>query len=339
MLARAVLVPVLCVLAAACGSRGERAIELEGATMGTTYRITIVDAPAGIDLPALAQTVDARLAAINDRMSTYLSDSELTRFNASESTDWFAVSPELVDVVIAATGVSEVSGGAFDVTVGPAVNLWGFGPDGGGATLPDAASVERARARVGHDALEARLTPPALKKDRPDVYVDLSAIAKGHAVDRLCDLLASAGVDNYLVEIGGELRTLGHNASDRDWTIAIEQPRAGVREVQQVIAISGLAVATSGDYRNFFEVDGRRYSHTIDPRTARPVTHGLASVTVVHESTAMADALATALLVLGPDAGAALASRLELAALFVVQDGDGLTASHTPAFERLIYNP
>ncbi len=329
---------VLAVLApAGCDMSGApRAVTLSGPTMGTGYRVTLVDAPEGLDEAALHQAIGEALTDVNDQMSTYLPDSVLSRFNAHANDDWFDVPAELLQVIVAARRVSERSDGAFDVTVGPVVNLWGFGPDGVERLIPDAAAVAAARERVGYRHLRTREAPPALAKGRADVYVDLSAIAKGYAVDRVAALLDAWQIANYLVEIGGELRTRGHNARDADWTIAIERPVSGQRDVQSLIRVAGLSVATSGDYRNFFEVDGRRYSHTIDPRTGRPVTHALASVTVLHESAMQADALATALSVLGPRSGRELAMREGLTALFIIHEGDGLTEMATGGFDELV---
>ncbi len=306
-----------------CGEGSEQQVlALRGATMGTTYSLQIVDPPEDLDRDALAEEVSARLSAINDRMSTYQPSSQLSRFNASSATDWFLVSPELLAVVKAAQAVSEASSGAFDITVGPLVNLWGFGPTVSADVLPSAAEIQAARARVGWQQLDVQRQPPALRKARPDLYVDLSAIAKGYAVDRLAALLGSLAVENYLVEIGGELRGRGVNGRGEPWQIAIERPETSKRAMFRVVALRDIGMATSGGYRNFFEVDGEHYSHTIDPATGRPVDHRLASVTVLAAETMQADAWATALLVLGPERGFELAERLGLAAFFIEHDQD-----------------
>ncbi|MBK1617121.1 hypothetical protein CKO42_01375 [Lamprobacter modestohalophilus] len=328
-----------------CGPGSEqRVLALRGATMGTTYSLQIVEPPAGLDRDALAQQVSTQLSDINGLMSTYQPTSELSRFNASSVTDWFLVSPELVAVVGAAQAVSEASAGAFDITVGPLVNLWGFGPTLTADVLPSAAELQAARARVGWQQLDVQLQPPALRKARPDLYVDLSAIAKGYAVDRVAALIESVGVDNYLVEIGGELRGRGINGRGEPWQIAIERPETSKRAMFRVVALRDIGMATSGDYRNFFEVDGARYSHTIDPATGRPVGHRLASVTVLADQAMEADAWATALLVLGPERGFELAERLGLAAFFIehAQDAPGeesFVTQATTAFNRLSTAP
>jgi thiamine biosynthesis lipoprotein len=316
--------------------RGLQVLALQGSTMGTSYSVQLVAPPAGLDTESLGQGIEAVLEEVNALMSTYRPDSELSRFNASASTDWFDCSAELIKVLAVALQVSDASDGAFDVTVGPLVNLWGFGPEVKPSELPGQAAIDAARARTGYRLLELRESPPALRKARPDLYVDLSAIAKGYGVDRVAELLEGQGIANALVEIGGELRAHGVNGQGEPWRIAVERPLAdGPRRVFRVVGLRDNGMATSGDYRNFFELDGKRYSHTIDPATGRPVQHPLVSVTVLDGEAMVADAWATALLVLGPERGLALAESLGLAALLVSRDGDALTARATAAFEQL----
>ncbi len=315
-----------------CGPH--RPLELAGPTMGTSYSIKIVDPPGELHMDRLADQVTRELDNLVALFSTYDPSSELATFNRVRRTDWETVSAALVNVLTEARQVSELTDGAFDVTVGPLVELWGFGPDESGDRIPSDAEIARLRTRVGYTGLELRASPPALRKQDPDIHVDLSAIAKGYAVDRLALLLESHGISNYLVEIGGELRGRGHNGAGEPWRIGIEQPVTGARNVHAIIAIDSTGVATSGDYRNYFETQGQRYSHTIDPRTGRPVTHALASVTVISPLTMRADALATALMVLGPEEGYALADREGLAALFIVRTADGLVDRQTTAFAR-----
>ncbi len=326
-------------LLAGCGPR-EQTLRLVGQTMGTSWSVQVSRPPAGLDQAALYARISAELAAVNDQMSTYQTDSELSRFNAADSTDWFRVSAELVRLVDSALAISMLTDGAFDVTVGPLVNLWGFGPAVTADQLPAQAEIDAARARVGWGLLATRTEPPALRKARADLYVDLSAIAKGYGVDRLAAVVAEAGITDYLVEIGGELYGRGLNAAGEPWQIAIERPDPGRRAVLQVVALQDRAMATSGDYRNFFELDGARYSHTIDPATGRPVDHQVASVTVLAERCAEADAWATALLVLGPERGRALADARGLAALFVERvaaagpEDDALRLTESAAFAQ-----
>jgi FAD:protein FMN transferase len=329
----ALLLALLLLALAGCGPR-EHTLTLAGPTMGTSWSVQLPKPSARLDQAALYAEINGVLDAVNARMSTYQADSELSRFNAAASTEWFPVSTELVRVVDTALAVSTISDGAFDVTVGPLVNLWGFGPDVQADALPAQADIDAALDRVGWTLLDTRAEPPALRKERPDVYVDLSAIAKGHGVDRVAELLEAKGLTDYLVEIGGELRGRGVNAKGEPWRIAIERPDPGRRAVLRLVALTDQAMATSGDYRNFFELDGRRYSHTIDPATGRPVDHQLASVTVLAERCGEADAWATALLVLGPEQGRALADERGLAALFVERIGEELRVTESAAFAR-----
>ncbi|UCE90600.1 MAG: FAD:protein FMN transferase [Pseudomonadota bacterium] len=307
---------------------------LRGPTMGTTYTVKVVKNPPSLDREKLSSDITGMLDDINAKMSTYDESSELSRFNRADNTEWVTASSELVTVVADAHAVSELTRGAFDVTVGPLVELWGFGPTFTADSIPESAAIEHARARVGFRRIETRTDPPAIRKTHADAAIDLSAIAKGYAVDRLAQHLESLGVRDFLVEIGGEIRTGGVNTRGAPWRIAVERPVATARTVYDGVELRNAAIATSGDYRNFFEHDGTRYSHTIDPNTGQPVTHSLASVTVLHPSAMRADALATALLVLGPEAGYRLAERHHVAALFITRDGDDFADKATPLFEQ-----
>ncbi|MDJ0792657.1 MAG: FAD:protein FMN transferase [Woeseiaceae bacterium] len=320
---------------AACGSDRLPQLELTGTALGTTFKVAIVDAPEGLDTDALEANVVATLATVDGLASTWRDDSELSTLNANPSSDWILVSAELCDMLDRALSVSKTTGGAFDVTVGPLVNLWGFGPDGPVNEPPSDESIAAALVSVGHDKIEADCDAKLVRKDVPALYVDLSGWAKGHAVDELAALLDQTGLGNYLVEVGGEIRVKGHNSEGLGWAVAVEAPTTSERLPQAVVRISDTSVATSGDYRNYFEYDGSNYSHTIDPRTGRPVAHNLAAVTVIDPSTAYADAMATALLVLGPEAGPKLAGELDLAAYFLVREAGAVRETTTTAFDRL----
>ena len=313
----------------ACGNRGPAV--LTGSVMGTAWSVKI----AGEVDETLGLAIQAQLDAVDARMSTYKQDSELSQFNRSLSTDCIGVSPELERVVAEAQYIAELTGGAFDVTAGPLVDLWGFGPEEMSNGLPDEAAIAAARAQVGFEKLGARGAPPALCKSHASLALDLSAIAKGFAVDRVATLLNERGITDYLVEIGGELKAKGRKAGGETWTIGVEQPLILDRRVLRTLPLRDLAAATSGDYRNFFEHNGIRYSHAIDPRTGYPVKHNLSSVTVLDPSAMTADAYATALLVLGDEAGFEFAVRHKVAALFVSRDGDRLTQRLTPVFVSL----
>lgn len=308
---------------------------IAGETMGTTYEVVVTHRPANLSRAAIQSVVDAVLAEVNGHLSGWDPESELARFNATEVTEWVPASALLIEAIDEAQAVSRASGGAFDISVSPLVRAWGFGVGAGEeSAAPAPAELERLRESVGYQKLTSRDSPPALRKIVPALHVDLDGIAPGLALDRIAERLEALGVRDYLVELGGEVRARGRSPSGRPWRVAVEAPIAGERRPLVLVELDGIGVSTSGDYRAFREIDGRRISHTIDPRTAAPVTHGLASVTVLHPSAATADAWATALMVLGPEEGMALARRRELAALFITRTSDGsLLESATAAFE------
>lgn len=299
--------------------------------MGTSYHITVVDVPADVNRAQLQFLVDGALSAVNREMSTYIDGSELMRFNRGPVGESVSASEHLAEVVALSLDIHRRSGGAFDITVGPLVNLWGFGPDPDREDIPTDKDIQARLKQVGSDALAVERNPAGISRSRP-VELDLSAIAKGHGVDRVALLLEGQGIRNYLVEIGGELRTLGKNPGGSDWRIGVESPKPGGRAVQQPIAVSGKSVATSGDYRNYYERDGVRYSHIIDPRTGRPIRHKTASVTVIADTCAEADGWATALNVLDADAALALAERENIPVFLLVKSSGGFQQRYSSAF-------
>lgn len=316
----------------ACGGPGEYH-RTGGPTMGTEYRVIWSGGVACTK--SLAHRIETELQSVNGQMSTYLADSELSRFNRAPAGEWLPVSVQLADVVVLALHLSNQSGGAFDITVGPLVNLWGFGPEQRTGTPTDR-EIDQALTRVGFELLEVRRSPPGLRKRIADLYVDLSAIAKGHAVDRLAVLLEDHDCSDYLVDIGGELRVRGTNAAGESWRIGIESPQAGAGGIEQVLSLSRGALATSGDYRNFRMSGDGRLSHTIDPRTGRPVAHPMASVTVWAETAALADGLATLINVLGPTAGMAFAEHRDTAAMALVRRDGGFDRRYTDRMRELL---
>ncbi|MCP4301126.1 MAG: FAD:protein FMN transferase [Gammaproteobacteria bacterium] len=328
------LLPTL--LVAAC-DRDARLPEYEfsGSAMGTTFNVLLVDPADNISKDWLQARIVETLEGIDKLASTWREDSELSKFNANPASGWIATSVELCEAIASALEVSRQSGGAFDITVGPLVNLWGFGPDGDSFEPPGDEALLAALNKVGYEKLQTRCDEPAVRKGDGAVYVDLSGWAKGHAVDELAVLLDEYQLQNYLVEIGGELRVRGHNAEGLKWAVAIEKPSTTERTPHSVMRVTDTSVATSGDYRNYFDHDGQRYSHTIDARTGRPISHKLAAVTVVSESAAFADAMATALLVLGPTDGPQRAEKLGIAAYFLIRNKMGFDEVTTPDFELL----
>lgn len=324
-------------LLAACGNDNTGVeYELTGSAMGTRYSVKIAEPLAEDAREDLARKVDGVIDGIEDRMSTFIVESDVSRFNASRSTDWIEVSEEVCQAVVASRKLSEMTGGAFDITVGPLVNLWGFGPDTVELAPPPPEEVAAAKARVGYQRLHADCSRPALRKDAPDVYIDLSAWAKGYAVDQVGRLLEQEGIANYLVALGGELRMRGRNGDGEPWSIAIEKPTDNGGAIEMVLQLTDCSASTSGDYRNYFVYQERRYSHLIDGRKGEPISHNLASVTVIAEETAFADPMATALLVLGPEEGMELARQQDIAALFQVRTTDGFTEAMSPAFAEIL---
>lgn len=312
--------------------RGAAYHQHSGFTMGTYYAVTYAGAARCVG--ELSEVLEDELDAVNAQMSTYLPDSELSRFNASNALDWVDVSIELAETIAVALELSKQSQGAFDVTVGPLVNAWGFGPQER-TEPPSAEEVASALARVGYDKLMVDVELSALRKRQVDLYVDLSAIAKGHGVDRLAAVLDRHGCNHFLVDIGGEVRTRGHNASGSDWRVGIEVPD-GSGSIQRVLYLSGQAVATSGDYRNFRVESGSRISHTIDPRRGRPVEHDLASVTVVAERAELADGYATLISVLGAESGLRFARDRDLAVFLIVRQEAGFEERYTAPMTRYL---
>ncbi|MEZ4651253.1 MAG: FAD:protein FMN transferase [Candidatus Eisenbacteria bacterium] len=312
-----------------------------GSTMGTTFHVTWEWRDRAGAGDRLRSEIDRTLETVNDQMSTYREESEIRRFERAPAGEWFAVSPETRDVVEEALALARTTTGAFDPTVSPLVRLWGFGSDGRRTTTPDSAEITAARRRVGSRRIETRLDPPALRRTDDEVSLDLSAIAKGHGVDRVSAVLEEAGAGAYLVEIGGEVRVRGEGPHG-PWRVALEQPAdpsnsgrpdgapgPDQRTGLETLVLENGAVATSGTYLNQFTADGARYHHVIDPRTGYPAEHATVQVTVVAETCQTADARATALLVLGEDEGLALAEREHWAARFLTVDVSSPTGTAT----------
>lgn len=326
------LLMVLTLSSCDSGSSWYGPVELRGLTMGTKYAVQIpTPLPASIKAVELDQAVAAILGQLHEQMSTYDPESVISHFNRSSSTDWFAVPKDVCLVVEEAVRISQLSQGAFDITVQPLVNLWGFGPGPERITPPEPHEIATTLQNIGYQYLTTRCVGAiAIRKSKAAIAIDLSAIAQGYGADRVADYLDGQGIKNYLVDVGGELRGHGVNTMGKSWRIGIERPLPDVSAVANIVYVRDAAVATSGTYRNFFIADGKRYSHTIDPTTGSPITHKLVSVTVITRLAATADALATALAVLGPERGYALALQQQLAVIFIVQNGEILEERTTP---------
>ena len=312
--------------------------EVLGTTMGTSYSVVVDADLSAADRERVRSAVEERLDELNRMMSTYDPASELSRFNRYRGEEPVQASRELIEVLEMAREVSERSGGALDVTVGPLVEAWGFGPATGVDDVDDVegrspsdAELERLRRAVGYDGIFVDRARGTIGKTHPETRVDLSAIAKGYAAESVSAALSALGFERSLVEVGGELAASGARRSGQPWRVGIESPDERAPGVWGTLALAGEGVATSGDYRDYYERDGVRYAHIIDPRTGRPIISRTVSVTVVHESAAMADAWATALTVLGPEEGYELARRAGLAALFIQAAGGEPMWRATPA--------
>ena len=327
---------LLCLTAGCQQQKPDDSIHLAGRTMGTTWSVALLPASNGSNLTALQQQLQQRLDQINRLMSTYDPSSEVSRFNNQTSSDWFPLSAETAQVIELSLEISRLTGGAFDISVGPLVELWGFGATEREDVIPTEAQIKASLAQVGYANLELRREPAAVRKLVPQLRIDLSAVAKGYAVDQLAELLEQQGISNYLVEIGGELRMSGHRSGGDFWRIAIEKPLEESREVATVFPLTATGLATSGNYRNFYLQDGQRYAHTLDPVSGKPSRHKLASVTVLDQSCARADALATALMVLGEEQGRRFCEKNQIAAYFIIYEKTATTIYASPAFETFL---
>ncbi|UVE19219.1 FAD:protein FMN transferase [Pseudomonas sp. LS44] len=316
-------------LLAGCGAQIEA---FEGPTMGSHYSLKYVAEPDGPGMAQLRGEVEAILAEVDAQMSTYRSDSLISRFNALPANRCQAMPASILDLVRFGESLSRESAGAFDLTVEPLLDLWGFGPQSRGERVPSAEEIAAVRANVGFTHL--RVDGQQLCKDAA-VQVDFDSIAAGYTVDRIAQRLDESGVRSYLLSVTGELKVRGRKPDGSPWRVAIEAPREAGQEAQQELTLDGYGVSTSGDYRNYFEVQGRRYSHTFDPASGAPVRHNLASVTVVDPSALRADGLSTLLMVLGPQRGLAFAKQKGVAALFIRREVDGFQVDASPAFQAL----
>lgn len=325
------------VLVASCSDENRIDVySFSGATMGTTYSVKIAYSnPHDLKkLETLKASVDSVLKVVNQQMSTYIQNSEISSFNNYKGSEWFTISPDFARVLDESVSLGKLSNGSLDITIGPLVNLWGFGPDAHERVIPPDSEIKQRLSEIGLDKIEVRLSPPAVKKHVPDLHCDLSATAKGFGVDKVSEFILSKGFGNLLVEIGGEVRGFGRNQNNLPWQVGISQPDQSGR-VERVVGIENMAMATSGDYWNYFEENGVRYSHTIDPRTGRPITHKLASVTVVSKNCLTADGLATAINVMGPEEGMKFASEKELPVYMIIKEGKSFIIKESPKFIEL----
>lgn len=313
-----------------CSKPAEQ-VHLSGPTMGTGYNVKYIVQDEQPKPEVLKKEIDKVLEKVNDEMSTYRPDSELSRFNQHTTSDPFIVSSDTAAVVREALRINKLTEGAMDVTVGPIVNLWGFGPEDRPDVVPTPEMLSERRKVTGIEHL--RETGDALIKDIPELYVDLSSIAKGRGTDEVAEYLESVGIHNYMVEVGGEIRVKGKNRDGVPWRIAVEKPVVNQRSVENIIEPGDMAIATSGDYRNYFEENGVRYSHIINPKTGNPISNKVVSVTVLNSSCMTADGLSTGLMVLGEKDGLRIANQNNIPVLYIVKTKDGFKELSSDAFK------
>lgn len=307
-------------------------VALSGQTMGTYYRVSFY----GLRPIPIHDEIEKIFEQVNQDMSTYRQSSLISQFNQLETTGWFPVSDDFIRVAQYARKAYDHTDGAFDPTVGRIVKMWGFGPEYRADQMPPEEAIQSELAHVGYHQIEIRAEPSAIRKSNPLVYLDFSGVAKGYAVDLVAEYLESIGISSYLVEIGGDLRTGMVKPDGKPWLVAIEHPDTAAEGYLRVVNPKGHGVVSSGDYRNYFELDSRRYSHIISPVTGYPVEQDLVSVTVVAPTAAEADGYSTGLLALGKKRAMELAQKHGLAVYFVQKQNDSWPEAHTKGFQTFL---
>lgn len=318
-----------------CNLHSNKDVSISGVTMGTTFSIQLINDNPDFNKKKLEENINSILVDVNNKMSTWDSDSEISKINKMPTGQWIHVSPDMLFINALASSVSKKTSGAFDVTTGKLIKLWGFGTNEDKSSVPDEKSIKQVISNVGHNKLVIDDKKSAIYK-KSQFNIDLSAIAKGYAVDKIAQYLNENKYSVYLVEVGGEIRVKGKKGGAHKWRIAIETPSSQFRKVHNIINITDHAIATSGDYRNYYEVDGKRYSHTIDPFTGKPITHNLASVTVIGDTAAYADAVATALMVMGAKKGYEYCENNDISAYFIYKENDEFKTFVTSEFKKYI---
>ncbi len=336
--AKGLLLSVTIGLLAACNDPDTRPqIDIEGKTMGTFYSVK-VSGDVAVNKQQLQQQIDAVLERANDDISTYRNDSVLSRFNQTQSTEPQPIPRGMADIILMALRIGRDTQGAMNITVGPLVNLWGFGPDKRVVKVPSQQQIEAAQKNIGlqHLKLLSDSRGEWLQKDLPGMYVDLSTLGEGYGVDQLVQLMARNGITHYLVSVGGAVSSRGVNGQGKPWRVAIQKPTDRENAVQALVDLQGYGISTAGSYRNYFEQDGQRYSHVIDPTTGRPITHRLVSATVIAPTALEADGWDTGLMVLGTEKALKLAEEKGLAVYLISKTDDGFSAVMTPQFKAFL---
>mgnify|MGYP003966797365 CR=1 FL=1 len=327
---------LICFLNGCFKQTPEKQISFNGRTMGTTYSIKLYPANSEINTEQLQEKITQVLSQVDRTMSTYKNKSDISQFNQLKSTQWINFPAELVNVISEAQRIAKLTKGSLDITVGALVDLWGFGKITQTEAIPDSRDIEKLLQIVGFENIDIHPTRNQIKKRHPDISIDLSAIAKGYGVDKVSELLEKEGIHDFLVEIGGEISVMGLKNNTAPWILAVEKPSTKMRSIHQKLTLTNQSMATSGNYRNYFEKAGKRYSHIINPKTGRPINHSTASVSVVHSSCMTADAWATGLLAMGYEKGYQLAEQKKLAVYFIYRKGDQFINLATTAFKQYL---
>ena len=294
----------------------DKVVEFKGVTMGTTYSVKVAHKSL-FKKDHVKKQIEDILKKVNDKMSTYIKDSDISKFNNLKTSEDFPLDPWFYDVLKFSIELAKLTKGSYDPTLGPLVNLWGFGPTKK-SFLPSDEEIAKTKSIVGYDKLTFKRSGSGwlVKKSEPKLHVDLSSSAKGYAVDKVTEFLIAEGLENFLVEIGGEIKAHG-SKFEKNWIVAIEKPDPNQRAIHYLFSLKNMSIATSGSYRNFFKLESKTYSHTIDASTGKPVEHNMVSVTVLNESCMKADAFATALMALGPKKAKTFAEEQNLAVYFI----------------------
>lgn len=331
---------LLGLLAAGCDRQqeaSESGLVLTGKTMGTQWRVSLAGVTAERQAELQAK-IQQQLDADDHELSTWKKDSVLSRFNQQHDNLPQSISPDMADIITLSLRIGRLTDGAMDITVGPLVNLWGFGPDKQPLHTPSQAEITAAKAQTGLQHLQVieRADGAWLQKDLPGLYVDLSTMGEGFATDHLARLMEKEGIHNYLVSVGGAVLTRGHNAAGKAWRVAIQKPTDRENAVQALVDLQGHGISTSGSYRNYYELDGRRISHVINPQTGQPIEHRLVSATVIATTALEADGWDTGLMVLGTEKAKALALREKLAVYLITKDKEGFSSWMSPQFRAFL---
>ncbi|SDZ73485.1 thiamine biosynthesis lipoprotein [Thiothrix caldifontis] len=335
-LLKALCLWLLLSLLSACEQRSA-AWHIEGMQGTALWHVTLTAPPPDLNEAALKDGLAKTFSKTNQLLATWDQTSVLSQFNRYQGTDWFPVEPALAQLVDLTLKISKQSEGAYDVTVGPLIRLWGFGShESEKAQIPTQTDIDTALARVGYQKLQVRFDPPSIRKSQADVQVELASVADGFAADQAGLYLESLGIRDYMVEIAGEVRARGLSPRGDAWRIAIEKPQEEGRAIQQGISLQDAGLATSGDYRNFFVKEGKRYSHTVNPVSGAPVTHNLASVSVLADDATQADAYATLLMALGEEKGKTFADNYNIHAYFIWRVHDGFKVYATKGMQSLL---